>query len=142
LGVAYMPQAKSVEWETPQHLFDEWNNEFNFTLDPCATHENAKCAKYYTKEENGLDQSWRGESVFMNPPYGDALTVWVRKASFAARFCKVIVALLPVRTGTKWFHNYILHKAEIRFLKGRIRFSGKEAAPFDSMLVIWRKEAV
>jgi len=134
----YMLRSKSVEWETPQALFDELNREFNFTLDPCATVENAKCKKFFTKEMNGLSKSWRGESVFLNPPYGDSLKLWIRKAVYSARFCKVIVALLPVRTGNKWFHSYIYNKAEIRFIKGRLKFSKKLSAPFDSMIVIWR----
>jgi site-specific DNA-methyltransferase (adenine-specific) len=136
---AYMPKSKSLEWETPQYLFDELNREFNFTLDPCATVENAKCKKFYTVEDNGLSKSWKGESVFLNPPYGAPLKLWVRKAFYSARFCKVIVALLPVRTGNKWFHSYIYNKAEIRFLKGRLKFSNKQSAPFDNMIVIWRK---
>lgn len=73
--------SKTHEWSTPQDLFDKLNEEFHFTLDPCATRENAKCAKFYTKEDNGLSQKWLGESVFMNPPYGREIGKWVKKIS-------------------------------------------------------------
>lgn len=72
--------SKSVEWATPQYLFDELNKEFNFTLDPCATPENAKCKKFYTKEDNGLNKSWENECVFCNPPYGRQIKSWVKKS--------------------------------------------------------------
>lgn len=140
---AYMPQAKSVEWETPQWLFDELDREFHFTLDPCASHSNAKCSKYYTIEDDGLAQSWEGERVFMNPPYGRGLVDWVKKAFYEVRNgCELVVALLPVRTDTRWFHTYCYDHAEIRFLRGRLRFSNdKNSAPFASMIVIWRRKA-
>lgn len=64
-----MFSSKTNEWATPQALFDELNKEFKFTLDPCATKENAKCDKYYTVEEDGLIQDWSKDIVFMNPPY-------------------------------------------------------------------------
>jgi len=130
--------SKTDEWETPQELFDELNEEFNFTLDPCATKENAKCDKFYTKKENGLIQDWSGERVFMNPPYGRVIGKWVKKASESK--AEIVVCLLPARTDTKWFHDYIYHKAEIRFLKGRIKFGGgKNSAPFPSMIVIIKR---
>jgi len=130
--------SKTDEWETPQELFDKLNREFNFTLDPCATKENAKCDKFYTKKENGLIQDWSGERVFMNPPYGRVIGKWVKKASESK--AEIVVCLLPARTDTKWFHDYIYHKAEIRFLKGRIKFGGgKNSAPFPSMIVIIKR---
>lgn len=139
---AYMPTAKSHEWGTPQWLFDELNKEFGpFTLDPCATAENAKCDKFYTKEQNGLEQSWAGETVFMNPPYGREIAHWVKKAHEEWMIAAVTtVALLPARTDTRWFHDHICKKGpEIRFLKGRLRFGGAtNSAPFPSMVVIWR----
>lgn len=70
----------SNEWSTPQAFFDKLNDEFHFTLDPCATSENAKCAKFYTEETNGLDKDWSKDTVFMNPPYGRLIGVWVKKA--------------------------------------------------------------
>ena len=139
---AYMPQAKSVEWGTPQELFDTLNTEFNFTLDPCASIENAKCSKFYTKEDDGLSKSWKNERVFMNPPYGREAYKWVAKAYFESKYTEVIVALLPARTDVKWFHDFIYKKAEIRFLKGRLKFTrpdGKaNSSTFPSIVVIWR----
>ena len=79
-----MYSSKSNEWETPQELFDRLDREFHFTLDPASTHENAKCAKHYTQEENGLAQDWHGETVFCNPPYGRELPLWIEKAAKSA----------------------------------------------------------
>ena len=75
--------SKTPEWATPQALFNELNTEFNFTLDPCATKENAKCAKFYTQEEDGLSKDWSGERVFCNPPYGTQMPKWVKKCAEA-----------------------------------------------------------
>ena len=75
-----MFSSNTNEWATPQAFFDELNKEFDFTLDPCATPQNAKCARYFTKEIDGLAQSWRGEVVFCNPPYGRDISKWVAKA--------------------------------------------------------------
>lgn len=120
-------------WATPQDVFDALNAEFHFTLDPCATPENAKCKKYYTREQDGLSQDWTGEVVFMNPPYGREIGKWVEKLSEVGG-----VALLPARTDTRWFHDYIYNKAEIRFIKGRLKFGGaKNSAPFPSMVVVF-----
>jgi len=143
-----MFSSATPEWATPQALFDELNSEFHFTLDPCATKENAKCAKFYTKEDDGLKQSWGGQTVFMNPPYGVVIGKWIEKAwvefmspRIPASNKPTIVMLLPARTDTKWFHNYIYGKAEIRFIKGRLKFGGsKNSAPFPSMVVIFRPE--
>ena len=72
--------SATEEWATPQSLFDALDDEFHFTLDPCATAENAKCVKYYTKAQDGLAQDWTGETVFCNPPYGRKIEPWIRKA--------------------------------------------------------------
>jgi len=123
-------------WSTPQDFFDELNKEFNFTLDVCATPENAKCHKYFTKEQDGLSQDWGEEICYMNPPYGKEIGKWVKKA---AESNSLVVGLLPARTDTKYFHAYIYGKAEIRFIKGRLKFGGsKNSAPFPSMVVIWK----
>ncbi len=138
MKVETMFSSKTSEWSTPQDLFDELNKEFNFTLDPCATKENAKCKKFYTKEDDGLSKDWHGEVVFMNPPYGREIGLWVRKIS---RVGVGGVALLPARTDTRWFHDYIYEnkKVEIRFIKGRLKFGGcKNSAPFPSMIVIFK----
>jgi len=127
----------SDEWATPQTLFDELDSEFQFTLDPCATPENAKCARFFTRAEDGLSRSWAGERVFCNPPYGREIAGWVKK--LAEQRTAISVGLLPARTDTAWFHDYISGKAEVRFLRGRLKFGGsKKDAPFPSMVVIWR----
>jgi phage N-6-adenine-methyltransferase len=134
--------SKTVEWETPQEFFDKLNHEFHFRLDPCATDKNAKCKAYFTKEQDGLKLSWmlHSGSVFVNPPYGREIGEWVRKAHWENSIHKTwIVMLLPARTDTQWFHDYIYGQAEIRFLKGRLKFGGsKNSAPFPSMIVIFR----
>lgn len=127
-------------WATPQSFFDELNNEFHFTLDPCATKANAKCNKFYTIDEDGLQQDWKGEVVFCNPPYGKMISSWVRKCSQESKKPNTtVVALLPARTDTRYFHDYIYGKAkEIRFIKGRLKFGdSKNSAPFPSMVVIF-----
>lgn len=109
---------------------------WDFTLDPCATKENAKCGKFYTKEDDGLSKSWDGERVFMNPPYGREIGKWVKKASEIEN--GVCVCLLPARTDTAWFHDYIEGKGDITFIRGRVKFGdGKNSAPFPSMIVIF-----
>ena len=135
-----MYSSATDQWATPQAFFDELNAEFRFTLDPCALPSNAKCAKYYTPTDNGLLQDWGGESVFCNPPYGRAIYDWVRKCSEeASKPNTTVVALIPARTDTRYFHEFIYHKAkEIRFVKGRLKFGdAKSAAPFPSMVVIF-----
>lgn len=134
-----MMSSNTPEWATPQSFFDELNQEFHFTLDPCSTHENAKCEKHYTKEDDGLSKNWGGESVFCNPPYGRELHKWVRKCYEESQKGALVVMLIPARTDTRWFHDYIYGKAEIRFIRGRLKFNdGKQGAPFPSMVVIYR----
>lgn len=123
-------------WATPQDFFDELDREFGFDLDVCAIPENAKCSRYFTPEQDGLKQEWNG-TVWCNPPYGRQIGKWVEKAYKSD--CTVVM-LLPARTDTGWFHDYIYGKAEIRFVRGRIRFGGAEwNAPFPSMVVIYRR---
>ncbi len=134
--------SKTDEWETPQYFFDKLSTKFDFKLDVCATHENTKCKKYITKENDSLNSNWsivKGWK-WMNPPYGREIKDWVKKASEERN----VVALLPARTDTKYFHEYIYKKkdVEIRFIKGRLKFLSegkvKDAAPFPSMIVIFR----
>ena len=135
-----MFSSKTDLWSTPKDFFDKLNKEFNFDLDPCSTHENAKCKKHYTKEENGLIQDWGGHKVFCNPPYGRSLKDWVKKCSEESKKPNtLIVMLIPSRTDTSYFHDYIYKKAkEIRFIRGRLKFGdSKNAAPFPSMVVIF-----
>lgn len=134
--------SKTEEWSTPQALFDELDKEFFFTLDPCAKSENAKCKRFFTKEIDGLKQSRHGERVFCNPPYGRPIGAWVQKAHDEVQGGGMIaVLLLPARTDTKWFHDFIYGQAEIRFIRGRLKFGdSKNSAPFPSMIVIFQKK--
>ena len=131
--------TKSDEWGTPLDTYKELDAEFHFTLDPCSTSENMKCKKYYTIEDDGLSKSWGGERVFCNPPYSK-IADWVKKAwSESVKEDTIVVMLIPARTDTRYFHEYILHRSEIRFLKGRLKFGDtKVNAPFPSMIVIFR----
>lgn len=135
-----MFSSKTDLWETPQELFDQMDAEFHFNLDVCALPENAKCAAYYTPEQDGLKQPWYGR-CWCNPPYGRNIGEWVRRAHLAACAGNLVVMLLPARTDTRWFHDYIYQNknAEIRFIKGRLKFGGgaKNSAPFPSMIVVF-----
>tara|TARA_Y100000310_G_C20682151_1_gene816636 strand:+ start:2401 stop:2895 length:495 start_codon:yes stop_codon:yes gene_type:complete len=144
-----MFSSKSNEWETPQDLFDKLNKEYNFTLDPCATDANTTCSKHYTVEDNGLSKSWANERVFINPPYSE-IGSWVKKASEEyLHNGAVIVMLIPARTDTKYWHDYIMKYAStIYFIKGRLKFKNKviadytgkadvSPAPFPSVIVIF-----
>ena len=130
--------SRTDEWETPQYLFDELNEQFGFETDVCALPENAKCAKYFTPEQNGLSQEWSGV-CWMNPPYGRQIKDWVKKAYESAQNNKAtVVCLLPARTDTSWWHDYCM-KGEIKFLRGRLKFGdSKNSAPFPSAVVIFK----
>ena len=131
--------SNSSEWETPKDFFDKLNEEFHFTLDPCSTDENAKCEKHFTKEQDGLAQDWAGEIVFCNPPYGKEMPKWIEKCYEHFKQGGTAVMLIPARTDTKAFHEYIYGKAEIRFIKGRLKFgSCVYNAPFPSMVVVFK----
>lgn len=132
--------SKSNEWTTPQHLFDELNQEFNFTLDPCATEENAKCSKHFTIEDDGLSKDWSNDVVFMNPPYGREIKKCIKKAYEESLNGATVVCLIPARTDTMYWHDFIFDKADdIRFLKGRLKFgNGKNSAPFPSAIVVYK----
>lgn len=138
--------SKNMCWCTPRDFFDELDKEFHFDLDPAATAKSAKCAKYYTPEDDGLSKDWGGHRVFCNPPYGRAIHDWVRKGYEESRKPgTVVVMLIPARTDTTYFHDYIFHGRadEVRFLRGRLKFededgNAKDAAPFPSAVIIWR----
>lgn len=133
-----MFSSKSDMWSTPQDFFDKLNSEFHFTLDVCATPENAKCEKFYTEKDDGLSKPWAGV-VWCNPPYGMGIGHWVRRGFLSSLAGSTVVMLLPARTDTKWFHDYIYGKAEIRFIRGRLKFGdSKNSAPFPSMVAIFR----
>ena len=127
------------EWPTPPDFYEMLNLEFGFTLDPCATPDNAKCARFFTQADNGLLQDWTGEIVFVNPPYSQAIA-WIEKATREARNGVTVVMLMASRTGTDWFCDYALpNAAEIRYVRGRLKFvGGKSGAPFDSVVIVFR----
>jgi len=130
--------SKTDDWATPQDFFDNLNKTFNFTLDPCASHENHKCAKYYTKDDDGLSKSWEGETAFMNPPYGREIGKWVKKAYDESKHATV-VCLIPARTDTAYWHDYCM-KGEITFIRGRLKFgNSKQSAPFPSAVVVFKR---
>lgn len=132
-----LQQPASDIWATPQWLFDALNKEFGFTLDPCSDGSNAKCPKFYTPRENGLLRDWNTETVFMNPPYSE-VDEWMRKAYGAALEGATVVCLIPARTDTQWWHDFVM-KGEIRFLRGRLYFGdGDGRAPFPSAISVFR----
>ena len=137
-----LQSSRTYEWGTPDPVFREIDFLYGpFTLDPCATPENARAAKFYTLEQNGLEQDWAGERVFMNPPYGKEIGKWIRKASYSDCYA---VCLIPARTDTGWWQDYIgngMHWTAdmVRFWRGRITFQGaKYNAPFPSAVVIFK----
>ena len=133
------------DWCTPASLFRQLDEEFRFVLDAAATKETAKCKQFFTPEEDGLNQSWAvGGAVFCNPPYDKTMGKWVAKAAEEAGKGTTVVMLLPAKTDTNWFHDFVWQKSEIRFLKGRIKFelpSGETAfgASFPSMIVVFER---
>jgi len=144
MNIDVMYSSKEEKWQTPNYLFNELDKEFNFTLDPCCQTDSAKCEKYYTPKENGLKQSWENEVVFVNPPYGRELKKWVKKCYKESKHA-TIVMLIPARTDTSYFHDYIYHTADIRFIRGRIKFidpvtkeQSSSSAPFPSMICIYK----
>lgn len=129
-------EVTRIDWETPQALFDELDAEFGFTLDVCATPENAKCWRFFTIQADGLKQDWAGFRCWMNPPYGREIGAWIRKAHDSKA---LVVGLIPARTDTAWWHDYIQDRAEVRFLRGRLKFgTSNNSAPFPSAVVVWR----
>jgi phage N-6-adenine-methyltransferase len=129
--------SNTDKWATPQWLFDAFNAHYLFTLDVCAVPENAKYKNYFSPEQDGLKQEWDG-MCWMNPLYGREIAKWVKKAYESSLKGAVVVALLPARTDTAWFWDYVYHKAIIEFIRGRLRFGdGKGAAPFPSMVAVW-----
>ena len=130
--------SMTVERATPQYLFDQLDREFHFTLDPCATKENAKCSKFFTKEQDGLKQDWGNDVVYVNPPYGRDVPKWIQKGIDSDT---TVVYLIPARTNTRWFHNLVINQAhELRFIKGRPKFGDdmKYGLPFPLVVVVYR----
>tara|TARA_R110002049_G_scaffold230965_1_gene403138 strand:+ start:387 stop:884 length:498 start_codon:yes stop_codon:yes gene_type:complete len=137
-----MFSSLSSEWATPQNFYERLNREFDFTLDPCCTKSTTKCNKYFTIDDNGLEQDWSGHKVFMNPPYGRQISKWIKKAfGEGSKPDTTVVCLIPSRTDTKYWHEYCMKADEIYFVKGRLKFEMGEnnnPAPFPSAVVIFR----
>lgn len=142
MNTEVMFSSNTDQWATPQYFYDELDREFHFTLDLCADENNHKCELYFDKQTNGLNQNWGGNQVYCNPPYGREIGKWVEKCSIESQKENTMcVMLIPARTDTKWFHDYIYKKpnVEIRFIKGRLKFGDStNSAPFPSMVVIFR----
>ena len=136
-----MFSSKSDDWATPQDFYNQLDAEFEFTLDPCASQSSAKCASFYTADDDGLSKDWEGHTVFMNPPYGRKIGNWIQKAYEEGEKSNTrVVALIPARTDTKYWHNYCMKATEIRFVKGRLKFgqgNTKNSAPFPSAVIVF-----
>lgn len=156
--------SQSIMWATPPDFFEKYNRIYKFNTDVCAVEDDAKCTHYYTPEINGLTQKWGGV-CWMNPPYGRAITEWVKKAYNESMTGVTVVCLLPARTDTKWYHEYC-KKGEIEFIRGRLKFGtekywqwvweqeymngkrnrlykkygSKSPAPFPSMIVVFKSK--
>lgn len=137
LKVHYM--SEKSDWETPIDFYKILDEEFHFALDPCCSPENKKCALGYTPNEDGLNMPWHPFGpVFMNPPYGREIVNWMDKAYRESIVGCVVVCLIPARTDTDWFHDYVSKASEIRFIHHRINFvGGPSGSPFPSVVVIF-----
>ena len=130
--------SKTNMHATPLDFWVKLDAEFGFELDVCASAENAKCERYFTKEQDGLAQEWRGV-CWMNPPYGRQIGKWVEKAYESSLRGATVVCLLPARTDTAWWHEYVMKSNDVRFIRGRLKFGdAKNSAPFPSAVVVFR----
>ncbi len=137
----------SDDWSTPREIVTAFEHEFGrFDLDVCAKPETAKAEMYFTRETDGLLHPWFGRA-WMNPPFSDP-TPWLQKAieETESGRCDLVVALLPAATDTRWFHDYVLGKAEVRFRRGRIKFIGWNGTPIGSpkagtVFAVYRRKA-
>ena len=136
--------SNKEDWETPQDFYDQLNAKYHFKWDLAASDDNAKCSYYFTRDDNSLEQDWEGLSgnLFLNPPYGRELKLWVKKAATTGLKDKQnLVMLIPSRTDTSYWHDYIFNHAEIKFLRGRLKFEvdgvSGDSAPFPSAVVIY-----
>lgn len=120
--------SQKLDWQTPKDVYDKLDDEFHFDFDPCPVNPTF----------DGLSIEW-GDSNFVNPPYGREIGRWVKKGYEEYLKCKTVVFLVPSRTDTKWWHEYLMNADEIRFIKGRIKFGdSKNSAPFPSAIVIFK----
>ena len=135
-----MFSSDNMTWETPWDLFLKLHGEFNFTLDVCTLPETAKCHRYFTPEIDGLNQDWSSDICWMNPPYGRDIKIWMKKAYEESLRGAIVVCLIPARTDTLYWHLYCMKAAEIRLIKGRIKFGNSiNSAPFPSAIVIFNQ---
>ena len=132
-----MMSSLTDEWATPLDFWTKLDNEIHFDLDVCASITNAKCKKFYTKEQDGLSQPWTGR-VWCNPPYGKKLPAWAKACAEYGRGGGIVVLLVPARTDTRWWRDYCMTASEIRFVPGRLKFgNSKNSAPFPSAVCIF-----
>lgn len=133
-----MFSSATDQWATPQSFFNQWNELFQFTLDVCADASNAKCPRYFTREDNGLTQDWSLDVCWMNPPYGREIGRWVEKAYRESLKGATVVCLLPARTDTAWWHDYVIPHAKVTFVRGRLKFGdATSGAPFPSAVAVF-----
>ena len=147
-----MFSSKTGNWATPQEFFNKLDWRFGpFDLDPCASAGNTKCANFYTEAEDGLSKDWEGFTSFVNPPYGRGIEMWIEKAYKESQKPDTkIVMLIPARTDTRYWHDYVMKASEIYFVKGRLKFGDStNSAPFPSAVVVfdgrgdlWRVEGL
>ena len=129
--------SRSDSWATPIGLFQRLDRVWNFTLDVCAEDSNHKVDRYFTREDDGLDQTWAPAVCWMNPPYGREIGAWMKKAHAESLNGATVVCLVPARTDTAWWHDYAM-RGRIEFLRGRLRFgNAKNSAPFPSAIVVF-----
>lgn len=132
-----MRSSLTDQWDTPQYVFDALDSEFHFTLDVCADESNHMCARYFTKEQDGLSQNWEGV-CWMNPPHGREIGKWTRKARESAKAGTIVVCLLPVRMDTQWWAEDVLKATELRIIRGHLKFRGSDSgAPFQSVIAVF-----
>jgi hypothetical protein len=123
--------SQRMDWKTPKAVYDMLDNEFHFDHDPCPPN--------YTVD--GLTSDW-GKSNFVNPPYGSELKKWIKKGYEESLKGKTVVMLIPSRTDTIAWHEYVMKAKEIRFIKGRLKFDDqKNPAPFPSAIIIFNTHA-
>ena len=121
-----------MNWPTPQKFYEELDAEFHFDFDPCPRNPNF----------DGLAVDW-GRVNFVNPPYGQEIKKWIKKGYEQWRLGKTVVFLIPSRTDTAYWHDYIMQADQIRFIRGRLKFEGaKYSAPFPSCVVVFRGAAL
>lgn len=133
--------SRTTTWETPPDFFARLDREFHFTLDVCATRKSRKCERFFSAEQNALKRRWKG-TCWMNPPYGKTIGLWLKMALTQSRLGATVVSLIPARTDTAWWQDVVMRAAEIRLVRGRLRFVGASApAPFPSAVAIFRPGA-